>query len=312
MKRTCSILLCALLASLALSCANRGGEKGEEHQAPPAERHFKMPDVPFGISSPEAKVEYVLMHMWDDFDGVGMDEIEGALANFIGIMEMAPMDVAQKAMGNLFDRICAAERADTSAHYYVLMTQMISKYLYDPNSPLRNEDYYLPFVSRMAESDLTSEDMRQAYRYEAEACSICQYGTVAEDFVIRTASGKDVRLHDIKARRTLLFFSNPGCDACLTIVNQLLSVPELVQLVASREVAVVNVYIDEDLDAWKKYVDTYPPFWTSGYDLKGVVRGERIYDVRAIPSLYLLDEDKRVLMKDAPTERVIDAVMNQR
>lgn len=291
------------MALLAVSCAGRRG--GEQKV-----RHFPEVVVPSVYTDQSERMEYVLMHMWDDFDGVEMNEIEAALANFIGIMQQSPMPIAQKAMSNLFDKICAAEKADTSAHRYVLMTQLVSKYLYDPNSPLRNEDYYLPFVRRMAESELTQEDMRQAYRFEAESCSICQYGTVAPDFVIRKPDGRNVRLHGVKAYRTMLFFSNPGCHACKDIIDQIQSVPQLVQLVTCGEVAVVNVYIDEDLEAWKQYVAAYPEYWTSGYDLAHVIRGERLYDVRAIPSLYLLDENKRVLMKDAPVENVIAAVTN--
>lgn len=296
---------CSILAMLAVSCAGRGG--GEKETV----RHFPEVSIPSIYTEPSERIEYALMHMWDDFEGVGMDEIEVALSNFIGLMQEAPMPVAQKAMVRLFDKICEAERADTSAHRYVLMTQLVSQYLYDPNSPLRNEDYYLPFVSRMAESELTAEDMRQAYRFEAESCSICQYGTVAPDFIIRKKDGRNVRLHSIKAFRTMLFFSNPGCTACKEIIDQIQSVPELVQLIESGAVAVANVYIDEDLDAWNKYVVNYPEIWTSGYDLDGVIRWEKLYDVRAIPSLYLLDEGKHILMKDAPVEKVIAKVLNQ-
>jgi hypothetical protein len=35
-----------------------------------------------------------------------------------------------------------------------------------------------------------------------------------------------------------------------------------------------------------------------------VIRTENLYSVRAIPSLYLLDKEKRVIMKDAPEDRV--------
>lgn len=256
-------------------------------------------------------MEYVLNHYWDDFSGVPMEEIEVALSNFIGILDNAPLAGAQKAMAVLFERICEEERADTSAHRYILMTQLVSKYLYDPNSPMRNEDYYLPFVSLMAESPLTPEDLRPAYRYEAESCAICQYGTVAPDFKMRTAVGRTLSLYDVKAEYIMLFFSNPGCTACKEIIEEVMGVPEMVDLINSGAVAVVNVYIDEDLAAWMEYEPNYPESWISCYDIFRIIRNERLYDVRAIPSLYLLDKDKRILLKDAPTQKVINAILNQ-
>ena len=42
----------------------------------------------------------------------------------------------------------------------------------------------------------------------------------------------------------------------------------------------------------------------NGFDPDFVIRTEDLYDVRAIPSLYLLDADKTVIMKDAPENRV--------
>lgn len=290
--------------ALLVSCAGHRGSVSET-------RHFPQVNIPSVYTAPEERMEYVLNHYWDDFSGVPMEEIEVALSNFIGILDNAPLAGAQKAMAVLFERICEEERADTSAHRYILMTQLVSRYLYDPNSPMRNEDYYLPFVSLMAESPLTPDDLRPAYRYEAESCAICQYGTVAPDFKARTAAGRTFRLYEVKADYTMLFFSNPGCDACKEIVDEITGVPEISRLTEEGAVAVVNVYIDEDLAAWREYEPGFPRAWINCYDVGSVIRDGRLYDVRAIPSLYLLDKDKRILLKDAPTQKVINAILNQ-
>ena len=39
-----------------------------------------------------------------------------------------------------------------------------------------------------------------------------------------------------------------------------------------------------------------------------MIRSDHLYDVRAIPSLYLLDSQKRVLMKDAPEDKVLEQI----
>ena len=65
------------------------------------------------------------------------------------------------------------------------------------------------------------------------------------------------------------------------------------------------MYIDEDIAAWKAYSGQYPKNWSSGYDPEFSIRESVSYNVRAIPSLYLLDSEKKVLMKDAPQERVL-------
>ena len=302
MKRNLNILCLAAFLAGVLSCAGHGGSVA-------GTKHFPQVNIPSVYTGEEERLEYLLNHYWDDFRGVPMDEIEVALANFIGIMDNAPLPVSQKAMARLFDRICEEEKADTSAHCYTLMTQLVSKYLYDPNSPLRNEDYYLPFVRLMAESPMTSDELKPAYRYEAESCSICRSGTTAPDFRMRTATGRTLSLYDVKAEYTMLFFSNPGCEACKAIIDEVMSVPEIVYLIDRGEVAVVNVYVDEDLEAWRDYESHYPETWISCYDFPRVIRNERLYEVRAIPSLYLLDRDKTILLKDAPTQKVINRIL---
>ena len=54
----------------------------------------------------------------------------------------------------------------------------------------------------------------------------------------------------------------------------------------------------------------YPSGWYNGYDFRRVMNDGSLYYVRAIPSLYLLDAGKRVIMKDAPTERVLAFLEN--
>ena len=80
--------------------------------------------------------------------------------------------------------------------------------------------------------------------------------------------------------------------------------PVISGLIAAGTMKVLNIYIDEDLDAWRSYMPIYPEIWYNGFDPDLVIRGETLYNVRAIPSLYLLDRDKTVIMKDAPEARL--------
>ena len=62
------------------------------------------------------------------------------------------------------------------------------------------------------------------------------------------------------------------------------------------------IYPDAQLDEWKKEV--YPKDWINGYDHTQSINNEGLYDLRAIPMIYLLDSQKRVIFKDAPVELV--------
>jgi hypothetical protein len=81
-------------------------------------------------------------------------------------------------------------------------------------------------------------------------------------------------------------------------------------MISSGALAVLNIYIDEDLQAWREYMPIYPEEWYNGFDPDLVIRTDNLYSVRAIPSLYLLDKDKRVIMKDAPENKLFNYLNN--
>ena len=313
MKRSGFISL--LLAALLLAGCRGGGQPQEG--AAPQLRPFPYPEVPAVYTDPEVRKDWVLDHFWDAFLagdgpcdtsavlGVRHSDVEGQVALFAQQLEQLPLPEAQRKMRHFFEQVEKRQAADTASHVYLLMEEIVVRYLYDPNSPVRNEDLYLPYVQGLAASPYTREAARPAYAYEARMCALAPTGSVAPDFRFTDAHGRTHRLHEVHAGATLLFFSNPGCYACLEIINTLKAVPGIDDRIRRGDFAVVNVYIDEDVEAWREYEPNYPRNWLCGYDPDGLVRSDRIYNIRAIPSLYLLDRDKRVLLKDAPAERVV-------
>ena len=286
-------------------------------------REFPYPTVPAVYTDPEERRDWVLDHFWDAFLagngpcdtgavlGVRHSDVEGQVALYAQQLEQLPLSEAQKKMRHFFSQVEERQAADTASHVYLLMEEIVSRYLYDPNSPVRNEDLYLPYVEGLAASRFTREEARPGYVYEARMCALAPVGSVAPDFRFTDARGRTRRLHGVQARAILLFFSNPGCYACLDIINTLEAIPGIRNRIARGDFAVVNVYIDEDLAAWRAYEPNYPRDWFCGYDPDGLIRSDRIYNVRAIPSLYLLDAQKRILMKDAPVDRVVSWLQNQ-
>lgn len=283
-----------------------------------ARRSFPVVAVPMVVTGEGQRLDYITTHYWDAFFsgagetgpdavlGVANEELEKSISAFIIFLDELPMAKAQEKVSHFFRQLEDYQSRDTAGNVYLLMTEKVARYMYDPNSPMRNEDYYLPFVSGMVESEYTRDDVRAGYRYEKEMCSMNRYGETAPDFVFADAAGARHTLHGVRADNTLLFFSNPGCHNCLEIMEILEASPLVNMLVSQHRLAVVNVYIDRDLDKWRDYVHNYPAEWLCGYDPNFILRDNELYNIRAIPSLYLLDRDKKVIYKDVPVEKVID------
>lgn len=277
-----------------------------------------MVQIPAMYSDRQLRVEYAAAHYWDAFlstdesfacdssliNGVRRQELEGQFANYAALLINAGIEIGRKSVDALFTKVEAFQKAVPSANVFSSFETIVKNYLFDANSPYREEDLYGVYAGRLAASGLTPPEMVPAYAHDAQLCALNSIGGPAADFRYADAAGRRHRLYDIKAEYTLLFFSNPGCEACKEIIEALKGVPSLSELVNSGRLAVVNIYIDEDIQAWRDYLDHYPDGWHNGYDPSYTIRTDVTYNVRAIPSLYLLDDAKTVILKDAPQERI--------
>ena len=300
--------------ALAVGCG--GNKKAEQFAALP------FPDInpPAVMDNPQDIAEYMALHWWDGItdpsrsypcdstlvSGVRIGDIEQKMANWTNVLSMVDLTVVEKSMSRLYDRVSTCEKKDSASNVFEKFTELVDKYLYDPNSPLRNEDHYAFYAERLSKSGLVEPVMQGKYARQVRLAALNRIGTKAADFRFTDKRGKTYSLYGIKSELTLLFFSNPGCTACKEIIDVLNNDPVISGLIADGTMAVLNIYIDEDLDAWRSYMPIYPDNWYNGFDPDLVIRGEELYNVRAIPSLYLLDRDKVVIMKDAPEARVFD------
>ena len=318
--------ICAFLAAaLVCSCSPHRGSRTDGCQLSDNVREFPVLKVPSIYTSPEDRLKYACGHYWDEFltvssawrcdsltiDGVPAQTVEEHFATYVKMLEQVDSGIAREGMASLFRKVEAKQLSDSLSNVYGSFASMAEKYLYDPNSPYRDEEIFLPYVQGLASSPLSSEALRPSYGHEVEVCSTNRIGGKAPDFEFKDIAGRTHTLYGVEGEYTLLFFSNPGCEACRTIVETIEGDLGLEWMMENGQLSIVNVYIDEDIDAWKAYQGFYPENWLNGYDPTYSIRQELKYCVRAIPSLYLLDSEKRILLKDAPENRAfayLDAV----
>ncbi len=306
-----SLLLCAA-AVLCVCCV-------EKKTKPFAALPFPEVSAPSMLGGDDEMTEYMALNYWNGLtdtsrtfpcdsvfvSGVRKDEVEQRFADWTVLLDAAGPSVAEKAVAKLYDRAVACERKDSSSNVFETFVYLADKYFYDPNSPVRNEDRYLPFVSRLASYEGLDRLMHGKYEREARLCAMNRTGTRAADFRFSDMNGRIYTLYGIEAEYTLLFFSNPGCHACKSIMAMLDGSPAVRSYIESGRLAVANIYIDDDLEAWKSYLPEYPAEWYNGFDPDLLIRDDEIYGIRAIPSLYLLDKDKIVILKDAPEQNIV-------
>ena len=132
-------------------------------------------------------------------------------------------------------------------------------------------------------------------------------GEVAADFVYTRINGSRGRLLRISADYTLLFFNSPDCEDCRRVKGYMAASEHFAGMTGEGSarrprLVILAVYPDEDVEQWR--AASYPPCMLNVHDASQAISRQRLYDLKAIPCLYLLDADKRVLLKDATVEQV--------
>lgn len=308
-----AIALAAALTLLAAGC--RSNNQGKT-KANPANNKYELPGVPAMITSQDEAMDYIVAHYWDRFyseDRPGAKDtalvcgfthqaFDELFCQFALFLRAVTPDKGLKACTSFLDKTEAQQKENPDGTLWAKVTDTYETVLKDPNSPWRNEEYCIPLLEKQARGGFSTEEVKLRAEKDLPRFCLNRLGEKAADFAFTLRNGREITLYGIDAEYTIIFFSNPGCPNCREVMEELQNLPGVDNLIAGKILAVANVYPDEDLSEWLKYSELYPKNWLNGYDHLMAVQNTPLYNLRAIPSVYLLDGEKRVILKDAPTD----------
>jgi thioredoxin-related protein len=305
MKKVFGFLFFWMLAISLAGCTSKNEEKknAEEVQVSAVvPEDFERAVPPAMMTSPQERADYFVTHFWDKFNFSDTmychapDITEQAFVDFIALFpHTSSSQVISDGVGKL---LAAAEVEIVMYNYFYARAE---HYLYNPNSPMRNDEYYIPFLEHIVNSSKVTDVHKIRPRHLLKLACRNRTGSAAEDFTYTTAAGKTGRLYGLSAKYLLLMFYNPDCVECQHTMEMLKNSTAVAAAVESGHMKVLAVYPDENLEAWHKHLKDVPPAWINAYDKSLTVKNNEIYDLKAIPTLYLLDKDKKVILKDTST-----------
>ncbi|MBK5722599.1 DUF5106 domain-containing protein, partial [Dysgonomonas sp. Marseille-P4677] len=124
----------------------------------PLKKEFKKITIPDELATPSQRADYLVPHYWDNFNfsDTGYihlpDITEQAFVDYLEVMHHADKQKVYFSITAMLDR---AVREDSTGKMYPYFLRLYKDYLYDPNSPMRNDEYYIP-VARYIQEDTIS------------------------------------------------------------------------------------------------------------------------------------------------------------
>ncbi len=308
-------LICLLTAIIA--CHNN---QKSQSSTP---KDFPFPSVPSVITSEAEVYQYIAIHYWDKYfdsvevfsqdtsliGGVTKGDFINAYRGYVDILMRIPTNIAFTAQKKAVDLAEKAQLNNPNSNVFQSFIKFAEEAIYGVNSDYRNEELYIPVLEKIIQTTLIDSLSKISYKMDLEGCYRNRIGEKGANFKYMTTNGEGT-LYLITSEHTLLFFSNPGCPSCKEIMTALDQSATIKELINSKKLTVLNLYIDENITEWHNYIKEYPKGWINGYDPDLIIRNDNLYNIRAIPSMYLMDRDKKILLKDAPVEIILNVLEN--
>lgn len=147
------------------------------------------------------------------------------------------------------------------------------------------------------------------------------FGTQAADMEIADSAGKMQSLFAITSPYTVVLFWDPSCSHCKETLPRIDSLYREKWKAANVSIYAVSKESDGSKKDWLSFIsDHHLEGWTHVYYSKADETARvsnnipgylQLYDIQTVPTLYLLDKEKRILAKKIPFEQ-INEVLEQK
>lgn len=289
-------------------------------------RQFPYIEVPLYITDRTEAAGYATKHFWDNYittakrdtsllnlDRESFTKAYVEYINLLGAVGNAGAD-SHKKIFSFADSLYAAGEKRLLGR----LMELSELYLYNPNSPYLNEELYLPALDAILSLKSIDSLHKLQYRYQRELALLNRTGTKAANFKYEYIKSLEPQLkkgystlHQTDAEHLLIYFNNPGCASCKEMQEILTSAPAVSYMIETGRLKILSMYIDRDTQSWQeRYLNT-PSNWIYARDYTHQLESNELYGIRAIPSLYLLDKEKRVILKDATAQKVVEYFSNR-
>lgn len=193
------------------------------------------------------------------------------------------------------NRLLAQAEAD-SADYRSAIGQCDSLF-WAPASPFHDDSLSAVSLRHRQGSRWLAPEERMAAAIRLRVLDANRPGHRAADFGLLLSDGRRTMFSETAGQGgTLLIVFDPSCRRCQEFVAALQRDARFGRLLEQRLLHIVCADADADPCLWEAMKSDLPPAWTAGMATDD--RLATCYDLRAFPSVYLLDRQLRVAAHD--------------
>lgn len=220
------------------------------------------------------------------------EHVEQSLVDYIALFPSYEKAHIEESLKELI------QKSEVDEDFFSFLKDKFSFYLYHPNSPMRNDIYYGMVLKAYQDTKLISEGDKQRDQMLLLLINKNNVGDLASDFSFEDNSGKLKSMTSYVADLKLLLFYDPNCQHCKEMIAVLKESSVLNSLIDRKELIVLAIDPLGNLANWKGYKGYIPDNWVNGFNKSETIIRLQLYNIQAYPTMYLLDRDNKVILKD--------------
>jgi hypothetical protein len=193
----------------------------------------------------------------------------------------------------------ALKGSKVNRNFYFTFFDYLEHFFGKFSSPYRDVLLYIEMLKDILTTQDLEETRRLFYEHELKLITKNRPGEQALDFNILLSNGDTTHLYDIQSEILLLYFQNPDCHSCGEFRERMKNIESLYFAVSLGRLKVLTIYFEDNEDLWRNYLKTEAfTSWTHGWNYDLRITEERLYDIRNIPTIMILDKNKKVIKTD--------------
>ena len=287
-------------------------------------RQFQSVTVPTQLQTPTERSEWLALHYWDQFDFTDTTDIRGtlffeqALSDYLYILRHASPERQAEGLKALLRKAETGYRPNSTnaspqpnlqKAFLNRLDELLEEYLAFSYSPMQDNEMYIAVLEYITQSVAWSEEEKIRPSILLELCLKNRKGTPATDFDYVLADGTQSHLYALSSPYVILFFYDPECVHCRQEIDQMQHSIVLNEALEKHRLQLLTIYPYADTTAWRTGLADLPSKWINSYNPESAILSDELYELKITPALYLLDSQKKVLVREGNLSEIEQALI---
>ena len=274
-----------------------------------AQRNIEVPEA---IKDDENQsFKYYRDHFWDNFEldndvliRVPESMYRNKMETYLDKLHMQNPDSIKKGI----ETLVLSSKANPETYKYVIWNlclkyqtpkimgqDQVFIYLYDTYFETGEMDYW------------ANESLKKNLKERADQLRKSLVGEKAPNMILLDNNLQRVSLYDISNKYTIIYFFDPDCGHCKKETPKLNTFYKNTK----HDVEVYAVSADTSMVKMQNYIKEYGLEWISANGPRTITpHYQTMYDANTTPTIYVLDEKKKIIAKKLEAERLEEFLTN--